>query len=261
QNNLLRAQKEEITDSINYARNIQRSMLPAEEYMNSILPEYFVLHRPKDIVSGDFYFIEKSGDHLLFSAVDCTGHGVPGALLSFLGMDILQDAVHRKGILKPAELLHDLDREIRVRLRNSQEHMEVKDGMDLAICALNRKTLELQIAAAFNPVYIVSGGVMEEIKADKHAIGTLEKDGEIPFTNHVRQLKKGDCIYVLSDGYADQFGGPMGKKFKYKPLKEILLKNAAEPMKTQGNILEQTHVEWKREMFQVDDILIIGIRV
>jgi serine phosphatase RsbU (regulator of sigma subunit)/Tfp pilus assembly protein PilF len=261
QNDLLRAQKEEITDSINYARNIQRSMLPSEEYLTAIMPEYFVLHKPKDIVSGDFYFIEKAENHLIFSAVDCTGHGVPGALLSFLGMDILQDAVHRKGIVQPAGLLHELDSEIRMRLRNSTEHKEIKDGMDLAICSLNTNTLELQVAAAFNPVYIIHQGVLEEIRPDKHAIGTLEKDRDIPFTTHTRQLQKGDCVYVLSDGYADQFGGALGKKFKYKPLKDLLLSNAALPMKDQGNILEQTHIRWKGELFQVDDILIIGIRV
>ncbi|MFI5148460.1 MAG: tetratricopeptide repeat protein [Bacteroidia bacterium] len=261
QNDRLRLQKEEITGSINYARNIQRSMLPAEETLLKIMPEYFVLHKPKDIVSGDFYFIEKTGDILIFSAVDCTGHGVPGALLSFLGMDILQDAVHRKGIVDPSALLHELDAEIRIRLRNSKEHKEIKDGMDLAICSLNTKTLEMSIAAAFNPVYIISDGVMQEIKPDKHAIGTLEKDGAIPFTRHNEQLKKGDCVYVLSDGYADQFGGPMGKKFKYKPMKELLMANAGKTMKEQGEMLEQIHLQWKGNMFQVDDILIIGIRV
>ncbi len=261
QNDLLRAQKEEITDSINYARNIQRSMLPSEEYLKQIMPEYFVLHQPKDIVSGDFYFIEKTGSHLIFSAVDCTGHGVPGALLSFLGMDILLDAVHRKKILEPAQLLQELDKEIRLRLASRSANQQVKDGMDLAICTLNTDTLELQIAAAFNPVYIVSGGELEEIKPDKHAIGTWEQDKDVPFQNHMRKLKKGDCVYVLSDGYADQFGGPAGKKFKYKPLKEMLLANASKSMKEQCGLLEQTHVKWKGNLFQVDDILIIGIRV
>jgi serine phosphatase RsbU (regulator of sigma subunit)/Tfp pilus assembly protein PilF len=261
QNELIQAQKQEITDSILYAQNIQRSMLPSRELLASILPEHFILHRPKDIVSGDFYFIEKAGDCILFSAVDCTGHGVPGALLSFLGMDILQDAVHRKGITQPSELLSCLDTEINLRLRKATDTESVRDGMDLAICRLNLKTNELTTAAAFNPVYIISNGVLEEIKPDKHAIGSNRENTPVQFTDHVRSLKKGDCIYVMSDGYADQFGGVMGKKFKYKPLKEILLSNSEKPMKEQGDILEQTHIKWKGGMFQVDDILVLGIRI
>jgi tetratricopeptide (TPR) repeat protein len=261
QNKLIRAQKEEITSSITYAQGIQRSMLPSEAVLKAILPEHFVLHKPKDIVSGDFYFVEKSGDTILFSAIDCTGHGVPGAFLSFLGMDILQDAVHRQGIIKPSELLFHLDREISRRLRKTTDAQSVRDGMDLAMCSFNTRTNELQVAAAFNPVYIISGGVLEEIKPDKHAIGSTHDKGPVQFTNHHRTLRKGDCIYVLSDGYADQFGGALGKKFKYKPLKELLVANAGKTMREQGELLEKTHLAWKGEMFQVDDVLIMGIRI
>ncbi len=261
QNDLIQAQKEEITNSIAYALNIQQSMLPSDASVSTMLPEHFILHKPKDIVSGDFYFIEKTDNHVIFSAVDCTGHGVPGALLSFLGMDILQDAVHRKHITKPSEVLLQLDKEINLRLRKNTEADNVRDGMDLAICNLNLKTLELQVAAAFNPVYIISDGLLEEIKPDKHAIGSNRENADIRFTDHIRTLKKGDCIYVLSDGYADQFGGMLGKKFKYKPLKELLLSISGKTMEEQGRILEETHVKWKGEMFQVDDILILGIRV
>jgi serine phosphatase RsbU (regulator of sigma subunit) len=262
QNELIQAQKEEITSSIAYALNIQRSMLPSAAALKAILPEHFILHKPKDIVSGDFYFVEKKGDYVIFSAIDCTGHGVPGALLSFLGMDILQDAVHRKNITEPSELLLHLDAEINLRLRKTTDTDSVRDGMDLAICSLNTRTNELHVAGAFNPVYIVSEGTMEEIKPDKHAIGS-NRDSATPiqFTNHVRMLKKGDCVYVLSDGYADQFGGRMGKKFKYKPLKEMLLANSVKSMKEQGELLEQIHLKWKGDMFQVDDILILGIRI
>jgi len=262
QNELIQAQKEEITSSIAYALNIQQSMLPSKALLDKILPEHFILHKPKDIVSGDFYFVEKTGDKILFSAVDCTGHGVPGALLSFLGMDILQDAVHRKKIVSPAELLLHLDSEISVRLRKETNAQSVRDGMDLAICCLDRQTNVLQVAGAFNPVYIISDGQLEEIKPDKHAIGSSRESGKpIQFTNHTRTLKKGDCVYVLSDGYADQFGGMMGKKFKYKPLKEMLVASSRLPMKEQGELLEKAHMKWKGEMFQVDDILIMGVRI
>jgi serine phosphatase RsbU (regulator of sigma subunit) len=261
QNNLIAKQKDEITDSIAYAQNIQQSMLPSRETLARNLPEYFILYKPKDIVSGDFYFFEKTGSKLILSAVDCTGHGVPGALLSFLGMDILQEAVHRKGIINPAGLLQYLDAEINRRLRKTAAEGSIRDGMDLAICTIDLESRKLEFAGAFNPIYIVSEGVLEEIKPDKLAIGSGQEGAGLSFKCHTRQLKKGDCIYLLSDGYADQFGGPAGKKFKYKPLKELLTLNFNRTMKEQEQILEKVFVEWKGSLFQVDDILIMGIRV
>ncbi len=261
QNELIRIQKEEITDSISYALNIQKAMFPSEELLTSVFSEHFILHQPKDIVSGDFYFVERAEDYIVFSAIDCTGHGVPGAFLSFLGMDILQDAVHRKGLLKPADILAHLDTEINIRLRQSSGKESIHDGMDLALCTLNLKTKELQYAGAFNPLYCVSSGVFTEIKADKHAIGANRDGKPVSYTNHVLNLKTGDCIYVLSDGYADQFGGASGKKFKYKPLKELILKLNPLPMNEQKAVLNKTFQDWKGDLFQVDDILILGLRI
>jgi serine phosphatase RsbU (regulator of sigma subunit) len=257
QNKLIVAQKEEITDSIAYALNIQRSMLPDLRDFEAV-SDHFILHKPKDIVSGDFYFVAKTGEQLIFAAVDCAGHGVPGALMSFLGMDILQDAVKRKGMTRPSDILTYLDSEIFLRLRKNSDDQSVKDGMDLALCSLNLKTGELQTAGAYNPVYLIVGGVFEEIRPDKMAIGSGHGK---PYTQVSRMLNKGDSVFVLSDGYADQFGGALGKKFKYKPLKEFILANCQKPMAEQAELLDRMHMDWKGNLFQVDDILIMGIKI
>jgi serine phosphatase RsbU (regulator of sigma subunit) len=260
-NELLSQQEEEITDSIKYSLTIQQGMLPSEAYISASLHEYFVLNRPKDIVSGDFYFFERQGDYLVFSAVDCTGHGVPGALLSFLGMDILKEAVHKRGLTDPSQILGYLDFEVNQRLRQSTDALSVSDGMDLALCSLNLVTNEVQYSGAFNPMYIISGGALEEIKPDKYAIGSNKEGKKEKYTVHTRQLKKGDCLYIFSDGYADQFGGPAGKKFKYRPLQNLLIDIHQKPMAEQKEILDHTHRQWKGDIFQVDDILIIGVRI
>jgi serine phosphatase RsbU (regulator of sigma subunit) len=261
QNNRILRQKLEITDSIQYALNIQRTMLPKEDQVKALLPDHFIFHQPKDIVSGDFYLVEKAKNRILFSVADCTGHGVPGALLSFLGMDILHEAIHRKGMIHPADILQELDFEINHRLRQREGMQNVKDGMDIAMCALDMETLELEVAGAFNPVYIISKGELLEIKPDKHAIGSYDGEKKYTYNNRSFQMHKGDQIYLFSDGYADQFGGPLGKKFKYKSLKELLLQNHQRPMEEQGVILAGKHVAWKGSLFQVDDILVMGIRI
>ena len=260
-NDLLSQQDKEITESIEYALSIQRSMLPSHEYISASLKEYFVLNKPKDIVSGDFYFFEASGDRMVFSAVDCTGHGVPGALLSFLGMDILREAVRKKSMSDPAEILSFLDHQVNQRLRQSTDSESVSDGMDLALCSLDLKTRILKYAGSFNPLWIISDGKLEEIKADKHAIGSNAGEESDTFTTHERTLKPGDCVYIFSDGYADQFGGPSGKKFKYKPLQHLLLDIHQRPMHEQQQVLDSTYQNWKGDLFQVDDVLVIGVRI
>ena len=259
QNELLSQQEIEIMDSIQYSLSIQQSMLPDQDYISASLKDYFILNQPKDIVSGDFYFFERTKDHLVFSAVDCTGHGVPGALLSFLGMDILRVAVRKRGLTKPADILSFLDQEVHQRLQQTSDEKSVNDGMDLALCSLNLRTKELQYAGSFNPVYIISDNELKEIKSDKHSIGSNESHQADAFNNHLVQLKKNDRVYIFSDGYADQFGGPGGKKFKYKPMQELLLQNHLKPMSEQKEILEEIHHKWKGELFQVDDILMIGL--
>ncbi len=267
-NNAFRSQKEElenhkkeITDSINYAKRIQESILPPESYWKNCLPESFIFYRPKDIVSGDFYWIEQRNDTVCFSAVDCTGHGVPGALMSVVGFNLLTQAVNEMGLLVPSEILKHLDEGVTKTLRQSGDGKGVKDGMDLSLCSLNLKTHELQYAGAYNSLYYVVDGVLKEVKSDKFPIG-VNIDGKVDnYTNHVISLKKGDCVYLFSDGYADQFGGPKGKKFKYNQLKELLQKNYLLPIDDQKEKLAQAFDSWKGELEQVDDVVIIGLRI
>lgn len=254
-------QKKEITDSINYAKRIQESILPPAETWSKILPDSFIFYRPKDIVSGDFYWIEQKEDVVCFAAVDCTGHGVPGALMSVVGFNLLTQAINEVNLVKPSDILKHLDAGVTKTLRQSEDGKGVKDGMDLSLCSLNRKTLELQYAGAFNSLYYVSNGVLTEIKADKFPIG-VNLDGKVDnYTNHVIQLKEGDCVYLYSDGYADQFGGAKGKKFKYNQLKELLSSIALLPVEEQRNIIEVKFDQWKGPLEQVDDVVIIGVRV
>lgn len=257
----LETHKKEITDSINYAKRIQESILPPDSYWKNYLPDSFIFYRPKDIVSGDFYWVEHKNDSVCFAAVDCTGHGVPGALMSVVGFNLLTQAVNEMGLTIPSEILKHLDRGVTKTLRQSEDGKGVKDGMDLSLCSLNLKTNELQYAGAYNSLYYVHNGIFKEIKSDKFPIG-VNIDGKVDnYTNHTIQLKKGDCVYLFSDGYADQFGGPRGKKFKYNQLKDLLHKHYLLPIEEQKRQLEKTFDFWKGELEQVDDIVIIGIRI
>lgn len=258
-------QKKEITDSINYAKKIQQAILPPDWLLNELMPENFVYYVPKDIVSGDFYWIDhlKIGNEekVLFAAVDCTGHGVPGALMSVIGLNLLNQAVHEKKLWKPSEILSYLDWGVNQTLRQSEAGNVVKDGMDLALVCIDFKKREVQYAGAYNSLYYIHKGELHEIKADKSPIG-INTDGIVDeYTNHIIQLDKGDCIYLFSDGYADQFGGPQGKKFKYKQLKELFLQCYHLPMQQQYNMIHQTFEKWKGSFDQVDDVIVSGIRI
>ncbi len=257
----LETRKKEITDSINYAKRIQESILPPDSYWKNCLPDSFIFYRPKDIVSGDFYWIEQKNDSVCFAAVDCTGHGVPGALMSVVGFNLLTQAVNEMSLTIPSEILKHLDYGVTKTLRQSEDGKGVKDGMDLSLCSLNLKTNELQYAGAYNSLYYIESGIFKEIKSDKFPIG-VNIDGKVDsYTNHTVQLKKGDCVYLFSDGYADQFGGPRGKKYKYNQLKELLYKNYLLPIEEQKQKLANAFDYWKGELEQVDDVVIIGVRI
>jgi len=259
--NIIEDQHKDIKDSINYAKRIQEAILPPDYIIKQSLPQSFVLYMPKDVVSGDFYWLENWGSKVLFAAVDCTGHGVPGAFMSIVGYNLLGKAVNELGLSRPALILNSLSKEIGKTLRQTGSDSEVKDGMDLAVCALDAKTLLLEYSGAFNPLYIVREGKILETPSDKIPIGTY-LDGDFKnYTNHEIQLQKGDTIYVFTDGYADQFGGAKGKKFKYKSLQQLLLSIEGKPMEDQKNILYTSIQEWKGNLEQVDDILVIGVRV
>lgn len=261
QNTEITQQKKEITDSINYAKRIQESILPPTEHWKKLLPDSFIFYRPKDIVSGDFYWIEQKNQIVCFAAVDCTGHGVPGALMSVVGFNLLTQAVNEMNLTKPSEILKHLDAGVTKTLRQSNDGKGVKDGMDLSLCSLNKETNELQYAGAFNSLYYINNGVFMEIKADKFPIG-VNLDGVVDnYTNHAIQLQKGDSVYLYSDGYADQFGGSKGKKFKYNQLKNLLVSIAEKPIDEQQKFIADAFDNWKGELEQIDDVLIIGVRV
>ncbi|CAN5750365.1 hypothetical protein BH11BAC7_BH11BAC7_26000 [soil metagenome] len=272
QKELVEHQNKEILDSINYALRLQKAILPEKEHIEKALKESFVLFKPKDIVSGDFYWINEKPGEILIAAVDCTGHGVPGAIVSMVGSNNLDRCVGEFALRKPSDILDKL-KELVVTTFESNDD-EVKDGMDISLIALVPETTRgnkstLQYSGANNPLWIIRKGTLPpapgedanifEIKADKQPIGKF--DYGKPFTNHEVEVEKGDCVYIFTDGYADQFGGPLGKKFRYKTLKNLLLQIYQLPMSEQRTILDETFVNWKGELSQIDDVCVIGIRV
>ncbi|MGV6862107.1 MAG: SpoIIE family protein phosphatase [Putridiphycobacter sp.] len=247
----------DIVDSIKYAKRIQNTILPAKERMDEILQDYFVIYKPKDIVSGDFYWADLLDGKSYFSAIDCTGHGVPGAFVSIVGFNGLKRTVNEFKVRQPGQILDTLTDIVVDTFTASESHL--KDGMDLALCSLDYNTLELEYAGANNPLIIIRDNEIIEIKGNKQPIG--EFDNRQPFTNHKVQLEKGDCIYLFSDGFADQFGGPKGKKFKLKNLKNLLLEISTLTPDQQQARLENAFYNWKGEIEQLDDVCVIGVKI
>lgn len=259
QKNLIEEKHKAITDSINYAERIQRSFLATKELLDENLKEYFVLYLPKDVVSGDFYWASKLNDgNFALVTADSTGHGVPGAIMSLLNITSLEKAVEHE--TDPAKILNHTRLNIIDRLSRDGTKDGGWDGMDCSFISFNFASLKMTVSAANNPVWIVRDGVLHEIKPDRFPVGKHEFDEE-SFTNHEFELKKGDMIYTMTDGYADQFGGPLGKKFKWKQLQKVLLGNAAQPMTEQKEKIGEVLRNWKSNLEQIDDICLIGIRV
>jgi ligand-binding sensor domain-containing protein/serine phosphatase RsbU (regulator of sigma subunit) len=253
---------QDIKASIRYAKRIQDAILPPDEYVEKHLPNTFVLFKPKDIVSGDFYWMADKEDKVVFAAVDCTGHGVPGAFMSIVGHNLLDRIIIEQDVLQPAKILDELNKAISDTLRQSDlEENTVRDGMDMALCTYHRDTSLLEYAGAYNAMWLIRAGEIIEFKADKFPIGNL-KSGEIrKFTNHEVQLIKGDTVYIFSDGFCDQFGGPLGKKFKSSNFRQVLLESIHLSMEEQGKLLNDTIEAWRGVHEQVDDILVIGTRL
>ncbi|KKM64122.1 hypothetical protein LCGC14_1504580, partial [marine sediment metagenome] len=236
-------QKQATTDSIQYARRIQQAVLPPNEVLKYLLPKHFILYKPRDIVSGDFYWLTQKEDKIILVVADCTGHGVPGAFMSMLGNALLNDIVNNIKVLQANLILNELRDQVMVSLRQTGKGGEAKDGMDIALCILDKDNLSLQYAGGYNPLYLIRKNELIEIKADKMPIGISSKAGE-SFTNHELTLQKGDAFYMFSDGYVDQFGGPKGKKYMTTRFKELLLDIQNKIMFEQKEILEQTITEW-----------------
>lgn len=260
QKDMIEKKNREMIDSINYASTIQSATLPTNEQWNKLLPDSFVLFKPKDIVSGDFYWLAERGDDIYFSAVDCTGHGVPGALMSIVGYNGLNQAVREHKLSTPSGILTHLSTSVNESLRKSEHDNYVKDGMDIALCKLNLNKMKLEFASAFNPLLIIRNGQEILVKGDRIAIGSMDTT-ERPFQNHQVDLQKGDCIYIYSDGYADQFGGDLGKKMKTTVMRKKVLELSVLPMQRQKEELEKFLIQWQGEYDQVDDICVIGVRV
>ena len=266
QKHIVEEQNKDITDSIRYAERIQTAILPPDKQWHTVFPQSFVFYNPKDILSGDFYWIEQKGDLVFVAAADCTGHGVPGALISIVNYNLLNKAVLEKDLNNPADILNYVNHQLTLALHQTFQESSVKDGMDISLCVLNTKTLELNYSGANNPIYIIhqienAETSILEVKADKFPVGAFVDEQVQSFTSKQIQLQKNDLVYLFSDGFADQFGGDKGKKFKYKQLKDILLENQNLSMIEQRSILENSFINWKGKLEQVDDVLVIGIRV
>jgi serine phosphatase RsbU (regulator of sigma subunit) len=250
----------DVTDSIRYAKRLQYSILPPQEVIRKVCPESFVLFKPKDIVSGDFYWFYETEGKSLVSAVDCTGHGVPGAFMSLVGANGLNAAVKEHRKTEPGLILNELNKFVSESLNKASEDNTVRDGMDLSFCTIDYKTMELEYAGANNPLYLIRDNEFIIVKADKFAIGSFDPDSHV-YTTHKVKIQKGDLIYLFTDGYADQFGGARGKKFLYKHFRDTLLEVHKKSMPEQHDYLKQQIEDWQGPYEQVDDILVIGIRI
>ncbi len=252
-------QRQELLASIKYASFIQKSILPETRYLDKILNEYFVFHLPRDIVSGDFYYCTTIDELIIVAAGDCTGHGVPGALMSIMGASFLNDILSGNGPWKVSKILNLLRERIMKTLHQTGDDEENKDAIDMALLIFDNETGTLQNAGANNPLYHIRNGSLSEIKADKMPVGVNAIEEE-SFTNHVIQLISDDMVYIFSDGYADQFGGPANKKYKYGPFKKLLASISTLDPNEQMQKLEDEFYRWKGNQNQVDDVLILGIK-
>lgn len=253
-------QKQEITDSIQYAKRIQNAILPPLDQITASFPNHFIFFKPRNIVSGDFYWMKQIKQYSVIAAADCTGHGVPGAFMSMLGISFLNEIAGREDINHASEILNELRNYVKVSLRQTGKEGEAKDGMDIALCVIDNTNLEVQYSGAYNPFLLYRDNELMEIKADKMPIGIhiREKDS---FTNNGYQLQKGDVFYLFSDGYPDQFGGEFNRKFKMKRFKDLLFDIHLKPMQHQKEILAETLADWMGDGEQIDDITIIGIQI
>jgi two-component system, sensor histidine kinase LadS len=252
-------QNKEIKYSFDYAKKIQNTVLPGNEVFETLFGEHFIFFKPRDIVSGDFYWISQSDHRIILTAADCTGHGVPGSLMSMLGITMLHEIVNEKGVMNSDVILNQLRMSIARTLKQEGKIGEQKDGIDMALVIYNMKTRQLEFSGANNPIYIVRNGEMLEYKGNNMPVAYYENMSD--FTRYTIDMKRGDRVYMFTDGFPDQFGGPQGKKFKYRPFKDLLLEVHERPMEEQHRILSLIFEEWKGDLSQIDDVLVIGLRL
>lgn len=263
QKNLIEQKNCEITDSINYARKIQDNILLPESKLKQWLPQMFVYFKPKDIVSGDFYWFSKFENKYVITAIDCTGHGVPGAFLSMVGNTLLHEIVNIKHVFKPDVILTMLHTGIRLALNQSSEDSDSEDGMDMSLCTVDAKLHRFQFAGAKNNLYVVQGDKLKILKANYYSIGgrQLRPDMQIEFTCYDFMYDDNTSIYMFSDGYLDQFGGDNNEKFNTQRFREMILNNRNLPMEEQKDVLAKTMDKWKGNRQQIDDFLVLGVKL
>jgi serine phosphatase RsbU (regulator of sigma subunit)/predicted negative regulator of RcsB-dependent stress response len=261
QKNIIEEKNKDIMDSINYSKHIQQAILPSENLIQKALPNSFFIYKPKDIISGDFYFIENTPERVYFAVVDCTGHGVPGALLSVFSQNTLKKIIStKKGM--PHEILTEICQEFKANLTSdNNESLSINDGMDIALACLDKKDNKLYFSGAKNPLLLMRNSEMHELKADRWSISGRNEDQQLKFTHHELELKKGDKIYMFSDGFADQFGGPKGKKYKYKQIKELIMEASKMVLSEQKKFIESSFNSWKGNLEQLDDVTLICVNL
>jgi len=248
-----------ITDSLIYAQRIQEALLPSEVYFRKHFKDSFIFFKPKDIVSGDFYWIGEKGDKVFIVAADCTGHGVPGALMSMIGMEIIEKTINEDNIEMPSKILSILNKGLEKTFsRGKNIGTIIRDGMDIGLCAIDKKRKKLFYSGAFFPLYLIRNNCLSEIKGDKIIIGMNREN--IPYTEHELDLLEGDILYIFSDGYIDQFGGAENKKFMYRRFRYLLSTIHRFPMNDQKSILEENIKTWIGKNDQIDDIMVIGFK-
>ncbi len=255
----LEIRDKDITDSLNYAQRIQEALLPSEEYFRKYFKESFIFLKPKDIVSGDFYWIGDKGDKVFIVAADCTGHGVPGALMSMIGIEIIEKTINVDNIENPSQILGVLNKGLEKTFsREKNIGTIIRDGMDIGLCVIDRKRNKIEFSGAFFPLYLIRDNTLVELKDDKLIIGM--NPANIPYTNHELDIMENDMFYIFSDGYVDQFGGSQNKKFMYRRFRYLLMTIHNFPITDQKAILEDNIRTWMNGNVQVDDIMVIGFR-
>ncbi len=256
--NMIKTVNKKLTDSIEYAQKIQNASMPKKEFLDKLLLEHFILLKPRDIVSGDFYWAGEAGDKLIIVAADCTGHGVPGAFMSMFGVAYLHEIVGKNGFTQPAEIINEL-RRIVIESLKQDESSEVKDGMDISVVSIDKNTKELEFAGAFNDMILIRDNEMQIYEADHMPVSIGEVNQ--PYTNYTIPYKSGDNIYLYTDGFPSQFGGPNDKKLMQKGFRNLLMENHHYTMSEQGDIYSNYFDVWKGINDQIDDVLVIGIRL
>lgn len=259
-NKVIEEQNKDILDSIRYASRLQQALEPEREELNEILPDSFFYLRPRDIVGGDFYFVQPHKGKVVIAAIDCTGHGIPGAFLTFIGHNALRNALEKTGSLDPSVIMDAMNAEVKDSLGQQRAHNELSDGMEVGLCVFDRTTRELSYAGAGTSLHVVSKGALNEIKGMKCSVGSIQDHVKSPPPAHHVKLNAGDMFYLNSDGIPDQFGGPEGKKFQKERMKKMLEEISKQSTAEQKATIESRVTEWMNGHQQTDDMLLVGVR-